>query len=96
MLIKAIKHKGLKNFVTRNDSSLIPASSCERIRNIISYLQDSEDISELKLMKTWSIHKLNGNRKGTWSVTVTRNWRLTFTIDVKNKSITDLNLEDYH
>ena len=35
-----------------------------------------------------------GDRKGTWSLSVTRNWRLTFGIG--DDEIIDLNLEDYH
>ena len=40
-------------------------------------------------------HALTGDRKGTYAMTVTRNWRLTFT-QVDDKTIADLNLEDYH
>jgi hypothetical protein len=39
---------------------------------------------------------LTGDRKGTWSLSVTRNRRLTFSIDTAEQEICDLNLEDYH
>jgi proteic killer suppression protein len=39
-------------------------------------------------------HQLSGNRKGVWSLHVTRNWRLTFRIE--NGEILDVNFEDYH
>ena len=39
---------------------------------------------------------LTGDRKGTLSLTVTRNWRLTFRIDTDAKEILDVNFEDYH
>ena len=35
-------------------------------------------------------------RKGVWSLTVTRNWRLTFRIDRVGGEIVDLDYEDYH
>jgi toxin HigB-1 len=41
-------------------------------------------------------HTLTGDRKGTWSLSVTRNRRLTFRIDTAEQEICDLNLEDYH
>jgi len=41
-------------------------------------------------------HTLTGDRKGTWSLTVTRNRRLTFRIHATDLEICDLNLEDYH
>jgi len=39
---------------------------------------------------------LKGDRKGTWSLSVTRNRRLTFRIDTAGGEIYDVNLEDYH
>jgi proteic killer suppression protein len=39
---------------------------------------------------------LTGERKGTWSLFVTKNWRLTFLIDQGEIEILDLNFEDYH
>jgi proteic killer suppression protein len=42
----------------------------------------------------WKAHILTGDRKGTWSLHVTRNWRMTFWIE--EDEIVNLNLEDYH
>jgi proteic killer suppression protein len=50
--------------------------------------------SELRALKLWKAHQLSGARKGTWSLHVTANWRLTFRIE--KDVIRDLNLEDYH
>ncbi len=38
--------------------------------------------------------RLTGDRKGTWSLFVTKNWRMTFRID--RDEIVDLDYEDYH
>jgi len=42
----------------------------------------------------WKAHRMSGDRKGTWSLYVTRNWRLTFTVE--GNVVTDVNFEDYH
>ncbi len=42
----------------------------------------------------WRIHRLSGDRAGTWSVSVSGNWRITF--DIERDEICNLNLEDYH
>jgi proteic killer suppression protein len=42
----------------------------------------------------WRIHQLRGDRAGTWSISVSGNWRLTF--DVRQGEICNLDLEDYH
>ena len=44
----------------------------------------------------WKAHMLTGGRKGTWSLSVTRNRRLTFRIDTVEREVCDVNLEDYH
>ena len=39
---------------------------------------------------------LKGNRKGVWSLSVTKNWRITFRIVRQDIEIIDLNYEYYH
>ena len=53
---------------------------------------DRED--ELRTVPSWKGHRLTGDRKGTWSLFVTKNWRMTFRIDWDE--IVDLDFEDYH
>ena len=96
MDIRVIRHKGLRRFVENDDASGLPADFVEKIRNIISFLQEMEGSDELKSIVTWRAHLLTGDRKGTWSLTVTRNWRITFRIDESEKVIIDLDYEDYH
>ena len=42
----------------------------------------------------WRIHQLSGDRAGTWSISASGNWRITF--DVEEGAIANLNLEDCH
>jgi proteic killer suppression protein len=42
----------------------------------------------------WRIHQLTGDRSGTWSISASGNWRITFRIS--GDEIVDLDLEDYH
>jgi proteic killer suppression protein len=55
-----------------------------------------DDVDELHSIPSWKAHQLTGDRKGTWSLTVTRNWRITFQIDRVEGEIFDLDYEDYH
>ena len=54
------------------------------------------DPEQLRALTAWKVHTLTGGRKGTWSLSVTRNRRLTFRIDNAEREIYDVNLEDYH
>ena len=40
------------------------------------------------------LHELKGQRKGTYAVKVSGNWRVTFKIT--DGDVTDVNYEDYH
>ena len=42
----------------------------------------------------WDLHELKGKRKGTWSIKVTANFRLTFKFEHGDAYAVDL--EDYH
>jgi len=44
----------------------------------------------------WKAHQLTGEQEGAWSLFVTKNWRLTFTIERKELEIVDLDYVDYH
>ena len=59
-------------------------------------IYDMEDPDELKSLSAWKVHTLTGDRAGTWSLSVTKNRRLTFRIDTVDSEIYDVNLEDYH
>jgi proteic killer suppression protein len=58
--------------------------------------QDMNDENELETIPVWKAHRLTGNRKGVWSLHVTKNWRLTFWIDRVGGEVRDVDLEDYH
>ena len=62
---------------------------------MLSYITAASSIAEIENYPLWHPHQLGGNRRGTWSLSVTRNWRLTFKVD-EDGIIVDLNLEDYH
>jgi proteic killer suppression protein len=96
MRIRNVLHKGLRRFIEDDDKSGIQAAVAEKLRRMISFLQDMQEETELKSVPSWKAHRLTGDRKGTWSLFVTKNWRLTFRIDQNEIEIIDLDYEDYH
>ena len=96
MKIRNVVHRGLRRFIQRNDPSGLAAAVVERVRNILTFLQEMEDTRELRDVPNWKAHQLTGDRKGTWSLSITRNWRITFRIDPMEGEIFDLDYEDYH
>ena len=96
MKIRNVIHRGLRRFIERDDASGLSPPVVEKVRNIVTFLQEMEDAKELQDVPIWKVHQLSGDRKGTWSLTVTRNWRITFRIDRTEGEILDLDYEDYH
>jgi toxin HigB-1 len=96
MRIKNVLHKGLRLLIEEDDPSGVPADASEKLRRMVAFLQDMESENQLRQVPSWRAHVLTGNRKGTWSLFVSRNWRLTFRIDKTEIEIIDLNYEDYH
>lgn len=62
---------------------------------MIGYLVAIDGTDELHVPPNWGAHELTGDRAGTWSLTVTKNWRMTFRVTGEG-AIADLDLEDYH
>ncbi len=96
MKIRNVIHKGLRRFIEIDDTAGLPATVAPKSRKIVSFLQDMEQEAELRTVPSWKAHQLTGDRKGTWSLFVTKNWRLTFQIDQAEIEIIDLDYEDYH
>lgn len=96
MIIRNIIHKGLRRFVQFDDTSGLQPATIEKLRRVILFLQDMKNENELKAVPTWKAHRLSGDRDGTWSLFITKNWRLTFAIDKDSIEIIDLNYEDYY
>jgi proteic killer suppression protein len=94
--IRNVVHRGLRRFIERNDSSGLAPATVEKVRNMMTFLQDIDDPQEMRDVPSWKAHLLTGNRKGTWSLSVTKNWRITVEIDKSKREIFDPNLEDYH
>ena len=92
-MIRSFKHRGLKNFHEHSNGKLLNAQHIKRIKRLLDILDTIETVDGMNFQGS-HLHELKGNRKGTWSVTVSGNWRLTFRFVEGNAY--DVNLEDYH
>ena len=96
MKIRSVIHRGLRRFIENDDASGLQPVVVSKIRRMVTFLQDMEREDELRAVPSWKAHILSGDRKGTWRLFVTKNWRMTFRIDQNEIEIIDLDYEDYH
>ena len=94
MKIRKFAHKGLKVLYLEDRVKGLPSDAADKLRAMLTFLQDMKHPESLRAFPLWKAHQLTGNRKGVWSLHVTRNWRLTFRI--KDGEIWDVDYEDYH
>jgi toxin HigB-1 len=94
--IRSFAHKGLRRLYEEDSAKGVPPDSVDKLRKMLAFLDDMQNPEELHSLPGWRVHTLAGDRKGTWSLSVTRNRRLTFRIDMGEREIFDVNLEDYH
>jgi toxin HigB-1 len=94
--IRSFVHKGLKALYADDMAKGVPPDSVDKLRKMLAFLDDMQTPEELRSLPAWRVHTLAGDREGTWSLSVTRNRRLTFSIDAEEREIYDVNLEDYH
>ncbi len=95
MKIRSFAHRGLKRLYSGDGAKGVPPDTADKLRKMFAFLDAMQEADELRSLTVWKVHTLTADRKGTWSLSVTRNRRLTFTIDGE-REICDLNLEDYH
>src|SRR5436853_113737 len=76
--IRNFVHRGLKKLYAEDAPRGVPPKTVDKLRKMLAFLDDMQDPEELSLLPSWKAHVLTGDRKGTWSLSVTRNHRLTF------------------
>lgn len=93
MEIESIRHKALRRFAESGVDKGLPEAM--RLRRMLSFIVSAGNFDELAVPPNFGFHALTGDRKGSFAMTVTRNWRLTFT-RIDKCTVADLDLEDYH
>lgn len=92
-MIKSFQHKGLRLYYETGSTKGIQGKHAGKLRMQLVALDTAIEIDDLDI-PGYKLHSLKGNRKGTWSISVSGNWRLTFEFVDGNAYL--LNYEDYH
>lgn len=90
--IKSFRHAGLEEMFGGNPRK-IEGSLRKRVANRLAVLEAADSLEALNI-PGFHLHELKGDRKGTWAIKVSSNWRITFYFEDGN--VHDANLEDYH
>lgn len=92
-MIRVFRHKGLRKFFETGSKSGIQAQHVDRLRLVLAQLNAATGPRDMDLPGL-DLHPLKGERKGSWTVSVSGNWRVTFRF--LGKDADDVDYEDYH
>jgi toxin HigB-1 len=93
MEIVSFRHKGLERLYRKDDASKLDRRIVDKLRKQFFFLDGIDHSDELRTLEIWKAHRLSDGR---WSLHVTANFRMTFLVDDDARTITILDLEDYH
>ena len=91
MAILKFRHKGLEDFFLHGTTAGIQAKHARRLRLILGRLNVTREPRDMGLPGL-DLHPLKGERKGTWAVSVSGNWRITFAFS--GPDVVDVDYED--
>jgi proteic killer suppression protein len=92
-MIRSFRHKGLAKFFATGSRAGIQAAHAERLGLILAVLNAAIAPRDMGL-PSLKLRPLKGGRSGSWSVSVSGNWRVTFRFS--GKDAVDIDYEDYH
>ncbi len=72
MKIRSFAHKGLKRLYSEDSAKGVPPDTVDKLRKMFAFLEAMQEAEELRALTVWKVHTLTGDRKGTWSLSVTR------------------------
>jgi toxin HigB-1 len=92
-MIRSFRHRGLKRLYEHGEPAQVGADMLTKVENILAVLDRATEPGHMDL-PGFHLHKLKGDLRGFWAVTVRANWRIIWRFE--GADATDIDLIDYH
>jgi proteic killer suppression protein len=92
-VIRRFRHKGLEALFRTGSAKGIDAQLAAKLRRMLARLSDGP-LPDAMALPGYRLHQLKGDRRGSWSVWVSGNYRLIF--DIEGEDATNVDFVDYH
>lgn len=96
-MIINLSNKLAKDIWESNSSKTLPRELWIRAKALLTIMHHTSTLNDLKIQgqpPCIRLHKLQGNKKDYWSVTIQLPWCITFRF--KNGEFSDVMIENYH
>ena len=92
-MITSFRHRGLEKFFRTGSKAGIQPKHAARLRLQLFALDNAKSPLDLNA-PGWRLHELSGSLAGHCAISVSGNWRLTFTFEDEDAAFVDY--QDYH
>jgi toxin HigB-1 len=92
-MVRSYRHKGLQRFADTGSKAGIQPAHAKRLRNLLTALDAASKAEDMNA-PGYGLHALHGNLERHWAVSVSGNWRLTFSFQGEDAILVDY--QDYH
>ena len=99
MHIVSVHDKRVKALVENPGRTSVKGLDALETRKIVEMLAAIRVMThplQLTAVQSWKAHELKPGQPDKWSLVVTRNYRLTFMVDIAAQEVSVLDYEDYH
>ncbi|MBF0106300.1 MAG: type II toxin-antitoxin system RelE/ParE family toxin [Deltaproteobacteria bacterium] len=96
-MIVSLSNKVAKDIWEANQSKTLPRNLWIRAKALLTIMHSTSVLDDLKIKgqpPNVRLHKLKGDKKEYWSVTIKLPWCITFKF--KDGEFSDVSIEDYH
>ena len=96
-MIVSFRGKVVRDIWEGNESRSLPRELWIRAKALLTIMHATRTLDDLKIRgepPTIRLHKLHGDRKGYWSLTIRLPWCITFRFE--NGDFADVAIENYH
>lgn len=96
-MILSIGNKTAKDIWERNESKGLPRGYWIRAKALMTIMYNTDTIEDLRIQgqpPNIRLHKLKGDLKDYWSITISLPWCIIF--QFKNGNFSDVKILDYH
>lgn len=93
-MIRSWANSASQRFFEQGKSSKFRGLDVEAAEELLAVLDAATALSDISPLKSIGLHKLAGNRKGQWAISVNGPWRICFKF--KGGDAHNVEIIDYH
>ena len=93
-MIRSWRNTAIRRFAEEGKASKFRGLDTEAAIELLAALDAATSLGDLSPLKSVGLHKLTGNRRGQWAMTVNGLWRICF--EFRKGEAVEVEVVDYH